>query len=207
MALSAPPPLQNPGFEAAEPLRGWTVDSPEQDRKSVEVHKDSAEKKEGKQSLVMEARAPASYSLNQWVVLPVGTLWRARVWIKTEGLSATGSGEAGGRILIDSREGLLGRSHARSGTSPWEEEEVTFEAPTPEDVDIILAGFENSSGKVWFDGFRLEPVARPVENDVRVFHQKLSKLPIDLKQCGQFIEPLCRLLPFHACPAGRIHQL
>ncbi len=195
MALSAPPQLQNPGFEAAEPLRGWTVDSPAQDRKSVEVRADSAEKKEGKQSLVMEARAPARYSLNQWVVLPVGTLWRARVWIKTEGLSATGSGEAGGRILIDSREGLLGRSNPRSGTSPWEEEEVTFEAPTPEDVDIILVGFENSSGKVWFDGFRLEPVARPVENDVRIFHQKLSKLPIDLKQCGQFIEPLCRLLP------------
>ena len=195
MALSAPPQLQNPGFEAAEPLRGWTVDSPTQDRKSVEVRADSEEKKEGKQSLVMEARAPASYSLNQWVVLPVGTLWRARVWIKTEGLSATGSGEAGGRILIDSREGLLGRSKPRAGTSPWEEEEVTFEAPTPEDVDIILVGFENSSGKVWFDGFRLEPVARPVENDVRIFHQKLSKLPIDLKQCGQFIEPLCRLLP------------
>ena len=195
MALSAPPQLQNPGFEASEVLQGWTVDSPTQDSKSVEVRADSAEKKEGKQSLLIEARAPASYSLNQWVVLPVGTLWRARVWIKTEGLSAAASGEAGGRILIDSREGILGRSSPRSGTSPWREAEVTFEAPTPEDVGIVLVGPENSSGKVWFDGFRLEPVARPVENEVRIFHQKLSKLPIDLKQCGQFIEPLCRLLP------------
>jgi alpha-N-arabinofuranosidase len=195
VAVAAPPQLRNAGFEAAELLSGWTVESPAQDRKSVQVHADPAEKKEGKQSLLIEARAPARYSLHQWVVLPVGTLWRARVWIKSEDLAAAGRGEAGGQLLIDSREGLLGRSSSRSGTSPWQEEEVTFEAPTPEDVDIRLVGFENSSGKVWFDGFRLEAVARPVENEVQIFHQKLSKLPIDLKQCGQFIEPLCRLLP------------
>jgi len=195
VALSAPPQLQNPGFEASELLRGWTVDSPAQDKKNVEVRADSAEKKEGRQSLLIEARAPVHYSLNQWIVLPVGTLWRARVWIKTEGLSATGGNEEGSRILVDSREGVLGRSSPRSGASPWREEEVIFEAPTPEDVDIVLVGFENSLGKVWFDGLRLEPVARPVENEVRIFHQRLSKLPIDLKQCGQFIEPLCRLLP------------
>ena len=97
--------------------------------------------------------------------------------------------------MIDSREGVLGRSSARSGTSPWREEEVVFEAPTPEDVDIVLVGLEKSAGRVWFDGLRLEPLPRPVEKDVRIFYQKLSKLPIDLKQCGQFIEPLCRLLP------------
>ena len=197
MALSAPQ-LQNPGFEASEFLAGWEVNTPAQEGKGVQVRADSTEKKEGRQSLLIEARAPARYSLNQWIVLPVGTLWRARVWIRTEDLvprPRDGSGEAGGRIVIDSREGVLGRSSPRSGTSPWQEEEVIFEAPTPEDVDIVLVGLENSAGRVWFDGLRLEPVARPVENDVRIFHQKLSKLPIDLKQCGQFIEPLCRLLP------------
>ena len=195
LALSAPQQLQNPGFEASPLLAGWTVNAPAQDKNNVEVRADSADKREGKQSLLIEARAPSRYLLEQWIVLPPGTLWRARVWIKTEGLAASGEGTAGGQILIDSREGTLGRSRARSGTSPWREEEVIFEAPTPEDVDIILVGFENSAGKVWFDGFRLEQVPRPIEKDVRIFHERASRLPIDLKQCGQFIEPLCRLLP------------
>jgi alpha-N-arabinofuranosidase len=197
MALSAPQ-LHNPGFEASELLSDWEVNTPAQERKGVQVRADSTEAKEGRQSLLIEAHEPASYSLNQWVVLPAGTLWRARIWIKTENLAPRaqgGHGSAGGQIVIDSREGVLGRSSPRPGTSPWREEEVVFEAPTPEDVDIVLVGLENSAGKVWFDGLRLDPLPRPVENDVRVFYQKLSKLPIDLKQCGQFIEPLCRLLP------------
>jgi len=197
MALGTPQ-LQNPGFEAVEPLAGWEVNTPAQERKVVQVRADSSEKKEGRQSLLIEAHAAASYSLNQWVVLPAGTLWRARIWIKTEGLSSRqrdGHGGAGGQILIDSREGVLGRSSPRTGTSAWGDVEVIFEAPTPEDVDIVLVGLERSQGRVWFDGLRLEPVERPVEKDVRIVHEKLSKLPIDLKQCGQFIEPLCRLLP------------
>jgi alpha-N-arabinofuranosidase len=194
VALSAPQ-IQNPGFEASQLLAGWEVNAPAQESKAVLVRADSTEKKEGRQSLLIEAREPASYSLNQWTVLPAGTLWRARIWVKTENLRAAGRGGAGGQVLIDSREGVLGRSSPRSGTSPWAEEDVVFEAPTPEDVDIVLVGFEKSAGKVWFDGLRLEPVSRPEEKEVRIFHEKLSKLPIDLKQCGQFIEPLCRLLP------------
>src|SRR5208337_473107 len=194
VALGAPQ-LQNPGFEASELLAGWEVNTPAHEKKGVEVRPDTTERREGRQSLLIEARAAASYSLNQWIVLPAGTLWRARIWIKTEGLGPIGRGGAGGQILIDSREGVLGKSSPRSGTSRWGEEEVIFEAPTPEDVDIVLVGLEKSAGRVWFDGLRLEPVPRPVEKDVRVLHDKLSKLPIDLKQCGQFIEPLCRLLP------------
>jgi alpha-N-arabinofuranosidase len=197
MALGGPQ-LQNPSFEASELLAGWSVNTPARERLGVQVRADVTERKEGTQSLLIEARTPASYSLNQWTVLPAGTLWRARIWIKTEGLVSRprdGHGGAGGQILIDSREGVLGRSSPRTGTSAWGDEEVIFEAPTPEDVDIVLVGLERSQGRVWFNGLRLEPVRRPVEKDVRIFHEKLSKLPIDLKQCGQFIEPLCRLLP------------
>ena len=97
--------------------------------------------------------------------------------------------------MIDSRHGVLGRSRRRSGTSAWEEEQVLFEAPTPEDVNLVLVGLDGSAGHVWFDGLRLEPVPRPRERDVRIFNQRITKGPIDLKQCGQFIEPLCRLLP------------
>ena len=155
----------------------------------MQVGADSRDAKEGKQSLLIQARELANYSLNQWTVLPAGTLWRARIWIKTENLGT------GGRLVIDSREGVLGRSRPRTGSSPWREEEVVFEAPTPEDVDIVLVGLEKSAGSVWFDDLRLEPVQRPVEKDVRIFNQKVSKRPIDLKQGGQFIEPFCRMLP------------
>ena len=191
MALGAPQ-LQNAGFEAAPVVSGWEVNTPAQGGEGVEVRADSSDAKEGRQSLRIEARAPSSYSLSQWIVLPAGTLWRARVWVKTEDLGPAGRG---GAIVIDSREGVLGRSRERSGTSAWGEEEVLFEAPTPPDVNVVLVGLEGSAGRVWFDGLRLDPVPRPAEREVRIFNQRLSKGPIDLKQCGQFIEPLCRLLP------------
>ena len=100
MALSAPQ-LQNPGFEASELLAGWEVNTPAQESKGVQVRADSTEAKEGRQSLLIEAREPASYSLNQWIVLPAGTLWRARIWIKTENLGprpGMGASGAGGQI-------------------------------------------------------------------------------------------------------------
>ena len=77
MVLSAPQ-LQNPGFEASQLLAGWEANTPAQEGKGVQVRADRAETKEGRQSLLIEAREPASYSLNQWIVLPAGTLWRAR---------------------------------------------------------------------------------------------------------------------------------
>ena len=126
MALSAPQ-LQNPGFEASKLLAGWELNTPAQESQGVQVGADSTQTKEGRQSLLIEAREPASYSLNQWIVLPAGTLWRARIWIKTENLVPSGSGVAGGQMVIDSRQGVLGRSGPRSGTSPWQEEEVVFE--------------------------------------------------------------------------------
>ena len=194
MALAAPG-IQNAGFEAAQLLSGWEVSTPAQGREVVQVRADTTDRKEGRQSLLIEARAPASYSLNQWTVLPAGSLWRARIWVKTENLgNAVGAG-GGGQLVIDSRLGVLGRSRRRSGTSAWEEEQVLFEAPTPEDVNLVLVGLDGSAGRVWFDGLRLEPVPRPAERDVRILNQRITKGPIDLKQCGQFIEPLCRLLP------------
>ena len=194
MALAAPG-IQNAGFEAAQLLSGWEVSTPAQGREVVQVRADTTDRKEGRQSLLIEARAPASYSLNQWTVLPAGSLWRARIWVKTENLSnAVGAG-GGGQLVIDLRLGVLGRSRRRSGTSAWEEEQVLFEAPTPEDVNLVLVGLDGSAGRVWFDGLRLEPVPRPAERDVRILNQRITKGPIDLKQCGQFIEPLCRLLP------------
>ena len=65
MALAAPG-IQNPGFEAAQLLSGWEVNTPAQGTEVVQVRADTTDRKEGRQSLLIEARAPASYSLNQW---------------------------------------------------------------------------------------------------------------------------------------------
>ena len=48
-----------------------------------------------RQSLLIEALDPADASVRQRIFLPVGSLWRARVWIKTENLSAAGGGAEG----------------------------------------------------------------------------------------------------------------
>jgi alpha-N-arabinofuranosidase len=191
MAISAPQ-VHNPGFEART-LSDWQVDTGEAERNGASAQLDTTEVKEGRQSLRLEAKEPASLRMAQWTFLPAGTLWRVQVWIKTEGLSSKAG--PGGIVQIDSREGTLGRSRPRSGTSDWQEESVLFEAPTPEDVELVLVGFDKGAGKVWFDGLRLEPVSRPEEKQVQILFEKASHRPINLKQGGQFIEPLCRLIP------------
>src|SRR5579884_3239664 len=175
MAISAPQ-VHNPGFEART-LSDWQVDTEEAERKGASAQLDTTEVKEGRQSLRLEAKKPASLRMAQWTFLPAGTLWRAHVWVKTEGLSSKAG--PGGIIQIDSREGTLGRSRPRSGTSDWQEESVLFEAPTPEDVELVLVGFDKGAGKVWFDGLRLEPVSRPEEKEVQILFKKASHRPID----------------------------
>ena len=51
-----------------------------------------------------------------------------------------------------------------------------------------------------------EPGSRAAE-EVRITAQKLSRLPIDAKQGGQFIEPLCSLIPSLASAAGERVEL
>jgi alpha-L-arabinofuranosidase len=194
-AALAVPQLQNPGFEASTALAGWEVRASDKDRQAVRVSAHDSERKEGARTLLLESAAPATCSLGQWVFLPTGTLWRLKVWVKTEGPSSALQRAESGQVVIGSREGVKGKSAPRFGSSPWREEEIQFEAPTPAGVYIRLIGFNGSAGRTWFDDLRLEPVRRPASDEVRIRFQKATRRPIDLKQGGQFIEPLCSLLP------------
>ncbi len=60
-------------------------------------------------------------------------------------------------------------------------------------VDDI--GYGKGTGKAWFDDVRLEPVSAGGHEQIRITAERLGARPIDPKQGGQFIEPLCNLIP------------
>jgi len=202
LALASPqsgatPQLLNPGFEAGDTapgqITGWEL-SKAPESVPVAVQGDNSEVKEGKRSLRVEAQEPAEASLSQELFLPVGSLWKVRVWVKTADLSGSGAA-AGGQITVETPAGDQGHTPARTGTSPWQEESVLFRVPSPGRVRIRLTAFEHASGRVWFDGVSLDLVASLPAADVHISYSKISSRPIDLKLGGQFMEPLCRMLP------------
>jgi alpha-N-arabinofuranosidase len=184
--------LQNPGFEAAT-LSGWEIKIYQKTGQDPVVRLDSGQAREGRQCLLIEARDAASAAVFQTLYLPPGSLYRLKAWIKTEALAA-----AGGLIEIQTPAGRVGKSRPRSGTSDWQEEAVMFRVPPPGRVRVVLANSEpgeaKGTGKIWFDGLRLEPVQEPEVRDVRIF-ERTGNTAIDVKQGGQFIELLCRLVP------------
>jgi alpha-L-arabinofuranosidase len=185
--------VHNPGFESAPVLTGWEVETRlRQDHgRTPTLTADPNDAREGAQSLLIEALDPADASVKQRIFLPVGTLWRASVWIKTENLE---SGE-GGVIAIDTPGAEIASSVGRSSTTPWKDEEVTFRVPSPGYIDLTLVGVRGGTGRVWFDDVRLESLPSDAREDVHIFAEHATKRPIDAKQQGQFIELLCNLIP------------
>lgn len=191
--------LDNGGFEAKEPLSAWTL-LPPAARPGISIRNDTGAFKEGRQSLLIEAAKPANASLTQEVFLPVGSLWRASAWIKVD----TTGGSPGAGLIVETPSGDQGASSASSQTVEWQHLHVLFRVPSPGRVSIHLTAFQNAegrngtgTGKVWFDDVRLEPQSEPavLREEVTILPEKLSGRPIDLKQGGQFIEPLCHLTP------------
>ena len=82
--------VRNPGFESAPVLTGWEVETRlRQDHgRTPTLTADPNDAREGAQSLLIEALDPADASVKQRIFLPVGSLWRASVWIKTENLES-----------------------------------------------------------------------------------------------------------------------
>jgi hypothetical protein len=60
---------------------------------------------------------------------------------------------------------------------------------------LFFIGYGKGTGRVWFDDVRLEPISTPGRTAVRITADHLGARPIDPKQGGQFIEPLCKLIP------------
>jgi alpha-N-arabinofuranosidase len=189
--------LQNSGFEAAQRVQGevpgWKVSASR--TAGVSIRTDRSDFKEGNQSILLEADQPANVALTQEIFLPVGSLWRAKVWIMRSLAAPANQGRPGGRIEIETPAGNQGESPSASGTTPWQQEEVTFRVPSPGRVSIVLVGPWQGTGKVWFDGVNLEEVPTATAEEAQIRLQKLSRRPVDLKQGGQFIEVLCHLIP------------
>jgi len=187
-------PLKNGGFEAATPAESWQIE-PSEAKQEFSLSLDKAEVKEGSQSLLIAADHPVHLTLRQEVFLPIGTLWRLTGWVKSAASSDSGNPNAGPRIGIEAQAGDQGFSQTPASSGEWQPESVLFRVPSPGRIGVALAALDDQTGKVWFDDIRLERVKEPLEEQsVTVSDSRLSKRPIDLKQGGQFIEPLCNLM-------------
>jgi hypothetical protein len=209
---AGPDNLRNGGFESSTPGEFWQVDQAEANQ-AFSISVDRTDVKEGQQSLLMTADQPVHLTLRQDVFLPVGTLWRLTGWEKSAvspvssdsngsadqlGLGQSGLGQPslGPRIGIEAQVGEQGFSHPTANTGEWQRESFRFRVPPPGRMTVALNVFNNQSGKVWLDDIRLEPVPEPARTEsVTISDERLSKRPIDLKQGGQFIEPLCDVIP------------
>ena len=136
----------------------------------------------------MSAEKPTHFALKQEVFLQPGTLWRASASVKSSQASAKP------RIEIDTPVGGQGFAAAKPGTSDWQKLDILFRVPSPGRTWMRLVPFDGDSGQVSFKDVRLEPVKEDdAVQDIRILSKRLHDRPIDLKQGGQFIEPLCRL--------------
>jgi alpha-N-arabinofuranosidase len=196
LSAQSSPRLQNPGFEAAAPqggqVPGWTVSSEARTNEAV-VQVDEVQVKAGSRALLIDSKEPAGVNVSQELFLPVGSTWRVSVWIRGEALAANREAAASGGLEIETPSGNQGKASAPTGSFSWQREEVDFRVPSPGRVRIAL--LSDYSGKLWFDDVRLDPLLVTQEVDVHIKNSKMSQRPIDLKQGGQFIEPLCHLIP------------
>ena len=63
-------------------------------------------------------------------------------------------------------------------------------------MTIALRIFNHQSGKVWLDGIQLQQQKESAAPEIATIgDERIGKRPIDIKQGGQFIEPLCSVLP------------
>jgi alpha-N-arabinofuranosidase len=192
-----PPPLASAGFEDTNIFTAWRAWI-YQDGKVPVVRADAENAHEGRNSLLVAAEDPADVAVAQFVSLPPGSIWRATGWVKTENLTARDGTETGGALHIQTAAAAtLARGPSTFGTSPWKKTEAVFRVPPEGEVKIVLffVGYGKGTGKAWFDDVRLEPLSSTGPETVRITSDRLTKQPIDVKQGGQFIEPLCNLIP------------
>ena len=202
LAGGGDPSLKNAGFEFANPAAYWQIDSSEA-KQVFTITADRAITKEGDQSLQITADRPVLLTLRQDIFLPIGTLWRLTGWVKSSAsevspgkVDSWGPPPRAQRIGIEAQVGDQGYSASAPDSGEWQKESFLFRVPSPGRITVALNAFNNQSGKVWFDDIRVEPVPEPVaEEAVTITDERLSKRPIDLKQGGQFMEPLCDVLP------------
>ena len=214
MALGAPsaqtpelqnPELQNPGFEtpavSAGQIPGWQVWVEKGSENNVQILTDGRQFKAGSRSLLIESQQPVRVKVSQELFLPVGSTWKVTAWVKAEALQPKerveeeGSIREAAALAIETPAGKQGKASLPGGTFDWRQEELDFRVPSPGRVSIALR--DRSAGKLWLDDIRLEPLTLTQNPDVHIINinAKLSQRAVDVKQGGQFIEPLCHLIP------------
>jgi alpha-L-arabinofuranosidase len=187
--------IQNGGFESSVVGQFWQV-RPQEAKQKFSMSLDRSDAREGQQSLLVEASDPVNLTLRQEIFLPVGTLWRVTGWTKSQISANVAKADAGPRIGIDSQVGKQDFSPSFANDGGWHQHSFLFRVPSPGRITIALDLFDQQSGKAWVDDIRLEPVAEAKGAEaVTITDERLSKRPIDPKQGGQFIEPLCDVIP------------
>lgn len=192
-----PSTLVNGGFENPDVLASWGQWI-YQDGRTPILRADTSERAEGRQSVFIEAQDPADVALGQVISLPPASLWRATARMKCENLAARTKTDTGGALHIQTPGGAtLARSPSTFGSAPWKELQTVFRVPSNGEVKVVLffVGYGKGTGKVWFDDVRLEAIHVHGVESIQITKDRLSNLPIDAKQGGQFIEPLCHLIP------------
>lgn len=194
--------LQNPGFEAAATpgqIPGWQVWIEKGGESGVQIRTDDSQFKEGSHSLLIESQKPTRLEVSTEIFLPVGSTWKVTAWVRGEGIEApehsanSRHAPVAAALVIDTPAGKQALVPLLAGTFEWKQEELDFRVPSPGRVDIALS--DRSAGKIWLDDVRLEPLTIPQDAEVHISATRLSDRAIDLKQGGQFIEPLCHLMP------------
>jgi alpha-L-arabinofuranosidase len=189
--------LVNAGFEDSQNLLVWKQWVYADGRPPV-IRVEDREAKQGRQSLLIQADDPADVALGQIAALPPGSVWRARAWVKTENLRTRDRTDTAAALHLQMADGMtVARGPSTFGTAGWKETAVVFRVPADGRIKVTLfyIGYGKGTGKVWFDDVRLEPVSPAGQAEVRLTSSRLATRPIDPKQGGQFIEPLCNLLP------------
>lgn len=199
-SLSAQPPPSLrllDDFESTNSLPEWKR-SIYVEAQPPAIRLDERNAHQGQSSLLIASDAPADVALGRVVSLPPRSLWRARCWVKTEDLRARDRTDTGGAVHIQTPSGAgLARGSSSFGSTPWHEVLVPFRAPDDGQIKVVLfyIGFGKGTGKAWFDDLRLEEIRSDAPLEVRVTAERLTRGPVDAKQGGQFIEPLCELIP------------
>ena len=190
------PKLQNSDFESSSrdgsSIPGWEAafenDSVAKESQAVLR---SGEGRHGSQAVLIATKGSQDVKVSQELFLPVGTLWRVTAWSKIEAEGKEQSEAAS--LVVETPAGDQGKSAFTIGMKDWTRGEVVFRVPSPGRIRIAL--HSGSSGKHWFDDVSL--LAANVEQaaEVHIKNTKISTRPIDVKQGGQFIEPLCHMIP------------
>ena len=190
------PQLQNAEFESSardgSSIPGWEVSFENNAMaKETQVLLKPGEGRLGSQALLIATKGPQDVKVSQELFLPVGTLWRVSAWSKIE--SVGNEQTEAGALEVETPVGDQGKAAFTTGMKDWTHGEVVFRVPSPGRVRIAL--HSESSGKHWFDDVSLQAVNIAQATDVHIQGTKISKRPIDVKQGGQFIEPLCHMIP------------